>query len=47
MKAYRKSLYKKPAVNRYLLILDAKASRSRSKVKGKCSIGREFQSLAV
>ena len=39
------SLYKEPTVNRCLLILDLKPFRL--KVKGKHSIGREFQSLAV
>ena len=45
IKAYRKSLYNETAVNRCLLILDLKPFRSY--VKGKHSIGREFQSLAV
>ena len=38
-------VYKEPTVKRYLLILNLKPFRS--KVKGKHSIGREFQSLAV
>ena len=46
IKAYRKSLYKEPTVNRCLLILlDLKPLRSY--VKGKHSLGREFQSVAV
>ena len=45
IKTYRKSLYKEPKVNRWLLILDLKPLGS--KVKGKHSLGREFQSLAV
>ena len=40
--AYRKSLYKEPRVNRCLLILDLKPFRPQ--VKGKDSIGREFES---
>ena len=42
---YRKSVYKEPTVKRCLLILKLKPLRSY--VKGKHSIGREFQSLAV
>ena len=45
IKAYRKSVYKEPTVKRCLLILDLKPLRSL--VKGKHSIGREFQRLAV
>ena len=45
IKEYRKSLYKEPTVNNCLLILDVKPFRL--KVKGKQSISREFQSLAV
>ena len=45
IKAYRKSLQKEPTVNRCLLILDLKPFRSY--VKGKQSVGREFQGLAV
>ena len=45
IKAYRKHLQKEPTINRCLLILDLKPFRSL--VKGKHSIGREFQSLAV
>ena len=45
IKAHRKSLQKEPTVNRCLLILHLKPFRSW--VKGKHSIGREFQSLAV
>ena len=45
IKACRKSVQKEPTVKRYLLILDLKPLRSQ--VKGKHSIGREFQSLAV
>ena len=45
VKAYKKSVKKEPTVKRYLLILDLKPLRSQ--VKGKHSIGREFQSLAV
>ena len=45
IKAYRNSLYKKPTVNRCLLILDLKPFKLL--VKGKHSIGREFQGLAV
>ena len=45
MKAYRKSVQKESTVRRCLLILDLKPFRSY--VKGKHSIGREFQSLAV
>ena len=44
IKAYGKSLDKEPAVNRCLLILDLKPFRLQ--VKGKHSIGIEFQSLA-
>ena len=43
--AYRKSVYKEPRVKRCLLILALKPLRSQ--VKGKHSIGRGFQSLAV
>ena len=43
--AYRISVQKKPTVKRCLLILYLKPLRSQ--VKGKYSIGREFQSLAV
>ena len=45
IKAYSKSLLKEPTVKRCLLILDLKAFRSY--VKGKHSIGTEFQRLAV
>ena len=45
IRAYRKSLYKEPKVNRCLLILDLKPLGS--KVKGKHSLGGEFQNLAV
>ena len=45
IKAYVKSLQKEPTVNRRLLILDLKPFRLL--VKGKHSIGRESQSLAV
>ena len=45
IKAYSKSIQKEPTVKRCLLILDFKPLRSQ--VKGKHSIGREFQSLAV
>ena len=45
IKAYRESLWKRPAANRFLLILELKPLRSQ--VKGKHSIGTEFQSLAV
>ena len=44
IKAYRKSLYKEPTVNRCLLILELKPFRLW--VKGNHSLGREFQSLA-
>ena len=44
IKAYSKSLYKEHIFNRCVLILDLKLLKS--KVKGKHSIGREFQSLA-
>ena len=43
--AQRKSVQKEPTVKRYPLILDLKPFRSQ--VKGKHSIGREFESLAV
>ena len=43
--AYKKYVQKEPTVKRRLLILDLKPLRSQ--VKGKHSIGREFQSLAV
>ena len=42
---YGKSVYKEPIVKRCLLILDLKPLRSQ--VKGKHSIGREFQTLAM
>ena len=45
IKAYRKSVQKEPTVKRSLLILDLKPFRSQ--VKGKHSLGREFQGLAV
>ena len=45
IKAYRKSIYKEPKVKRCLLILDLKPLKP--KVKGKHSVGREFQRLAV
>ena len=45
IKGYRKSPQNEPTVNRCLLTLDVKPFRSQ--VKGKHSIGREFQSLAV
>ena len=45
IKAYRKSLYEEPTVNKFLLILGLKLLRSY--VSGKHSIGREFQGLAV
>ena len=45
IKGYRKSAQKKPTVERCLLILDLK--QFRSYVKGKHSIDREFQNLAV
>ena len=45
IKAYGKSAQKEPAIKRCLLILDLKPFRSQ--VKGKYSIGIEFQSLAV
>ena len=45
IKAYRKSAQKEPTVKRSLFILDLKPLISQ--VKGKHSIGREFQSLAV
>ena len=45
IKAYRKSVYKETTVKRGMLILDLKPFRS--KVKGKRSIGREFESLAL
>ena len=44
-KAYRKFLYKEPTVTRCLLILEVKPFRLQ--VKGKHSIGTEFQSLVV
>ena len=44
IKAYSKSLYKETTVNRCLLVLDLKPFRLQ--VKGKHSLGREFQSLA-
>ena len=43
--AYRKSVWKEPTVKRCLLILALKPLRSY--IKGKHSIGREFQSLTV
>ena len=45
IKAYEESLQEESAVKRCLLILDLKPLRSY--VKGKHSIGREFQCLAV
>ena len=45
IRAYRKSVWKEPTVKRCLLNLDSKPLRSY--VKGKHSVGREFQSLAV
>ena len=45
VKTYRKSVQKEPAVKRCLLILELKPLRSQ--VKGKYSIGTEFQSQAV
>ena len=45
IRAHRKSVQKEPTVKRCLLILDLKPLRSQ--VKGKHSVGREFQSLAV
>ena len=45
IKAYRKSVWKEPTAKKCLLILDLKPFRSQ--VKGKHSIGREFQSLTV
>ena len=45
IKAYKISVYKEPTVKRCLLILDLNPFRSQ--VKGKHSIGKEFQSLAV
>ena len=45
VKAYQKSVQKQPTVKRCLLIVDLWPLRSQ--VKGKHSIGREFQSLAV
>ena len=44
-KAYRKSVQKEPTVQRCLLILDLKPFKSM--VRGKHSIGRESQGLAV
>ena len=41
---YRKSVQKEPSVKRCLLILDLKPLRSQ--IKGKHSIGREFQSFS-
>ena len=43
--AYRKSVQKESTVKRCLIILDLKPLRSQ--VKGKNSLGREFQGLAV
>ena len=45
IKTYRKSVWKEPTVKRCLLILDLKPLKSL--VKGKHSIGREFQNLPV
>ena len=45
IKAYRKSLQKEPTVDSCLLILDLNPFKLL--VKGKYSIGRKFQSLAV
>ena len=45
VKAYRKSVWKEPTVKRCLLILDLKPLKS--KVRGKHSIGKKIQSLAV
>ena len=45
IKAYLKSLWKEPTVNKCLLILDLNPFRLY--VKRKHSIGREFQSIAV
>ena len=45
IKAYRKSLYKEATVKRYLLMLDLMPLKS--KLKGKHSIGREFQNVDV
>ena len=45
IKAYRKSLYKEPTVNRCLLIPDLKPVRLQ--LREKHSIGREFQSQAM
>ena len=42
-RAYRKSVQKETTAKRSLLIIDVKAKRSQ--VKGKHSIGRDFQSL--
>ena len=45
IKAHKKSIHKEATVKRCLLILDLKLFRSY--IKGKHSIGRKFQSLAV
>ena len=45
IKAYKKSVQEEPTDKRCMLILDLMSFRSQ--VKGKHSIGREFQSLAV
>ena len=45
IKANRKSVQKEPTVKRCQLILETKPYRSQ--VKGKNSVGREFQNLAV
>ena len=45
VKANQKSAQKEPTVRRFLLILNLKPLRSQ--VKGKHSVGRQFQSLAV
>ena len=44
-KAYRKSVWKEPIVERCLFILDLQSVISL--VKGKYSVGRKFQGLAV
>ena len=43
--AYRKSFCRKPTVNKCLLFLNVMSFRLQ--VKGKHSIGREFQSIAM
>ena len=45
VKAYRKSVWKEPTVKRFPLILELMLLKS--KIKGKHSIDREFQCLAV